>query len=227
MPIRRKFFDWKQPALAAAADYLWDAYSRQESGELASWDLDRVIVALPGSRARRRLLELLVGRAEERGAVLVPPRIVTVGQLPELLYELKQPLADDLAQQFAWVAALRRSSPAQVERLVRQLPADDDLAGWLALAKMLARLHRELAADGLDFSDVERQGAALADFREADRWQTLVAVQRRYLRNPRLDRAVGQADRTAGGHQTTRVPDRSRHRAGRHGRHGPQPAGSA
>jgi hypothetical protein len=104
MPIRRRFFDWKQPALAAAADYLWDAYarveplagkSRQKNNDLASWDLDRVIVALPGSRARRRLLELLVGRAEERRAVLVPPRIVTVGQLPELLYELKKPLADD------------------------------------------------------------------------------------------------------------------------------------
>jgi RecB family exonuclease/inactivated superfamily I helicase len=176
MPIRRRFFDWKRPALAAAADYLWDAYSRDRS-----WDLDRVIVALPGSRARRRLLELLVGRAEERGAVLVPPRIVTVGKLPELLYEVKKPLADDIAQELAWVRAIQQSPASEMERLVKQLPLADDLAGWLALARMLARVHKELAADRLDFSEVERRGAALADFREADRWQSLAAVQRRYL----------------------------------------------
>jgi ATP-dependent helicase/nuclease subunit B len=181
MPIRRKFFDWKQPALAAAVDYLWDTYSRPGSEDLANWDLDGVIVALPGSRARRRLLELLVGRAEERGAVLVPPRIVTVGQLPELLYEVKKPFADDIAQELAWVRAIQQSPAREVERLVKALPQADDLAGWLALAKMLARMHKELAADGLNFSDVERHGAALAEFRETERWQALVAVQRRYL----------------------------------------------
>jgi RecB family exonuclease len=176
MSIRRKFFDWKLPALAAAADYLWDRYVRERN-----WNLDGVIVALPGSRARRRLLELLVQRAEERGAVLVPPRIVTVGQLPELLYEVKQPFADDMAQELAWVRAIQESPGREVERLVRQLPLADDLAGWLALARMLARVHKELAADRMDFSEVERQGAALADFREAERWQALAAVQRRYL----------------------------------------------
>ena len=81
MPIRRKFFDWKQPALAAAAGYLWDVYHRPGSSDPGSWDLERVIVALPGSRARRRLLELLVNWSEERRAVLVPPRIVTGGAI--------------------------------------------------------------------------------------------------------------------------------------------------
>ena len=152
MPIRRQFFDWKQPALAGAADYLWDVYRPRGSGrQLGSRSGDRGAARLAG---RRRLLELLVGRAEERRAVLVPPQIVTVGQLPELLYELKKPLADDLTQQFTWVAALRQISSAQAERLVKQLPPADDLAGWLAMAKRLARVHRELAADGLDFSHV-------------------------------------------------------------------------
>jgi RecB family exonuclease len=209
MPIRRKFFDWKLPALAAATDYLWEAYALVEKlgqaprdehpaqqsaggarsqshfstahGPQGSWDLDGVIVALPGSRARRRLLELLVGRAEERGAVLVPPRLVTVGQLPELLYEVKRPLADDIAQQLAWVQAIRQSPGREVERLIRQLPPADDLAGWLSLAEHFARVHRELAANRLDFSHVERHGAGLADFREADRWQAMTGVQRRYL----------------------------------------------
>jgi ATP-dependent helicase/nuclease subunit B len=176
MPIRTLYIDWKRPALAVAAGYLWEAYARNDV-----WNLEPVVVALPGARAGRRLLELIVQLAEERQAILVPPRIVTVGTLPELLYEIKRPLADDLTQQLAWVGAIRQSPPVEIELLIKEPPAADDLAGWLALAKMLARVHTELAADGLKFADVERRGAGVEDFREAERWQALRGVQQRYL----------------------------------------------
>ena len=169
MPIRRQYFDWQRPALATAVGWLWERYERG-----GVWDLDRVIVALPGGRAGRRLLELLVERAEERRAVLVPPRIVTVGQLPELLYEVKKPLADDLAQQFGLGAGDRRSRRTEVARLVKRLPAADDLAGWLALAEHAGpRASRAGGRYGSIFRTSSRQGGHLADFREAERWQAL------------------------------------------------------
>ena len=44
-------------------------------------DLQQTLVVMPGARAGRRLLELLVDHAEARQLALVPPQIVTIGQL--------------------------------------------------------------------------------------------------------------------------------------------------
>src|SRR5215467_14245966 len=114
MAIRREFLDWRQPGLGAAAEYLRERFERD--GEL---DLSGVIVVVPGGRAGRRLLEILVGIAEgtegngrqERlpHLVLTPPEIVTPERFPELLYEAKWPFADVLTQQLAWIEALRQA----------------------------------------------------------------------------------------------------------------------
>ncbi len=162
MPIRRIFFDWDQPALRGAADYLWSRYGT--AGTAGTLDLERLIVAVPGGRAGRRLLEELVRLSERQSAALVPPRIVTAGQLPELLYEVKRPFAGDLAQQLAWTQALKATRPKDVAQLIKRLPAADDLAGWLALGQTFSQLHRELAADALDFSHVLRAVRRWTDF---------------------------------------------------------------
>ncbi|HEX3654976.1 MAG TPA: PD-(D/E)XK nuclease family protein [Pirellulales bacterium] len=177
MPIRRVFINWRRPALEQTAEWLCNQYATS-----AGIDLQSAIVALPGGRAGRRLLELLVARAEQLGKPLVPPKIVTVGKLPEELYVLKKPTAGSLAQQLAWVQALRSLTAKQLEPLVPHLPADDDLEAWLALARMLVRLHTELASARLDFAQVEKHGRRLPDFDESGRWQTLAKVQERYLR---------------------------------------------
>ena len=85
-------------------------------------------------------------------------------------------------QHLAWVAALRQTDPARLRTVVPSPPAQDDLAAWLSLAEMLARLHRELAAEAQNFADVANCGPRLPGFREGPRWQTLAEVQERYLR---------------------------------------------
>ena len=55
MSINRVFLDWTRPALAAAVEWLVERFSA--AGQL---DLRKVVVALPGGRAGRRLLEILV-----------------------------------------------------------------------------------------------------------------------------------------------------------------------
>ena len=88
MSLARHFLGFAQPALASAADYLIRRYQR---GSLA--DMSNAIVVLPGRRAARRLLEILVEGAQERGLLLSPPTLETVGQLPEHLYRAKRPFA--------------------------------------------------------------------------------------------------------------------------------------
>ena len=176
MHINRVFLNWSRPGLVAAVDYLVERFG--SPGEL---DLANVVVAVPGGRAGRRLLEIVVDQAEKRQLQLRPPRIVTAGKLPELLYEAKRPFAGNLVQQLAWIEALRVSDPWHVQTIVPVTPAQDDLLAWLSLGEMLGRLHRELAADDFDFSIVAERGSQIEGFQEATRWQALAEIQKQYL----------------------------------------------
>ncbi|MBN2023094.1 MAG: PD-(D/E)XK nuclease family protein [Pirellulales bacterium] len=176
MSLSRVFLGWNRPALDAAVDYL-----AGQSAAPDAFDFQGVVVAVSAARAGRRLLEILVQRAHAAGRMLVPPEIVTVGRLPELLYTAKRPFAGELVQQLAWVEALRRADPVQLAPLLPHPPEPDDLAGWLALGEMLGRLHRELAAEALDFKAVVDAGSRLQGFVEENRWAALLAVQRSYL----------------------------------------------
>jgi RecB family exonuclease/inactivated superfamily I helicase len=166
--------------LAAAAQLLLE--ERVTDGVA---DLSEVVVALPGGRAGRRLLEILIDRADQKSWILIPPQIITTGRLPELLYVAQRPFANDLTQRLAWIEALKQTDRERLLQVIREPPGDGDLFAWLSLGEMLSRLHRELAADGFDFSDVVRRAAELEGFNESERWQSLAEIQQAYLR--RLD----------------------------------------
>ena len=172
------FSDWKRPALAAAVDWLIERFSA--AGQL---DLQKVVLALPGGRAGRRLLEILVAEAERRQLQLCPPRMVTAGKLPELLYQAKRPFAEPLTQQLAWTEAFRRGDPYLHEAIALKLPAENDLAARLSLGETLAGVHCELAGDGLNFADVAERGCRLKGFpaSEIARWKALAEIQKHYL----------------------------------------------
>src|SRR5262249_42317701 len=74
-----------------------------------------------------------------------------------------------------------RDLPAQMQRcIIPHPPADGHTRRWVELGQVLRRLHRELAADGLDFAAVLKSGPKLAHFNETERWQALTELQRRY-----------------------------------------------
>lgn len=172
--ITRIFFDWSQPALRVAADWL----ARQAE---AGGDLSQLVVVVPGGRAGRRLLEILVTDAAARGVGLSPPTIVTMGGLPELLYSPQKPFADELTQRLAWVAALRRVPRDVLTPYIPALAQQQEASRLLELADVLRSQHVELAADGHDFEDVAKQTAAMGEQTEAARWKALRRVQRTYL----------------------------------------------
>lgn len=172
MPIDRVFIDWSEPLLPAVVRGLLADCSLPA-------DLSRTIVVVPGSRAGRRFRELLV---DATGGRHTPPRVITISELPELLYEPKWPFASDLVQRLAWIKAIQSLRPAQLEAVVRQLPEKDDMNGWFGLAELMWRQHRELAADGLNFADVLERGSAVESFSEQVRWRTLDTIQQAYLK---------------------------------------------
>lgn len=176
MSLARHFLGFAQPALTSAADYLIRRYQRG-----SSVDMSNAIVVLPGRRAARRLLEILVEGAQERGLLLSPPTLETVGQLPEHLYRAKRPFASNLTQQLAWAHVLRDTDRKNLLCVVAAPTAADDVAGWIDLGQSVGQLHTELAADGLDFRDVADRGRELETFGEFERWATLHEFQTAYL----------------------------------------------
>jgi RecB family exonuclease len=175
MSITRKLLDWTQPGLPAATEYL---LARYRSGN--TLDLRQAILVLPGARAGRRLLEILVSRCEEAGLALAPPAFLTASTLPEQLYQPKRPFAGTLTQELAWVAALRKLPPERLRPFLPHPPEAGDALRWLALGEMLRRLHEELAEDALDFRQVLQKARSIDGFAEHERWQALAEVQRAY-----------------------------------------------
>jgi hypothetical protein len=169
MNVTHEYLGWDKPALPRAAKWLLERYGG---------DLGRVIAVTPGARAGRRLLELLV---EQSTSPLVPPRIVTAGKLPELLYQPAQPTADELSALLVRAYALRHADKAVLEPVVPQPPAADDLLGWLTLAREFDEVHRDLAGEQVRVGEVaDRLAQTLADFADEPRWEALAALQHAY-----------------------------------------------
>ena len=176
MPIERKFLGLERASLPVAAEYLLDRYSFRGLA-----DMSGVVVVVPGSQAGRRLLEILVDFSAGRSLVLTPPRIETVGRVPERLYRPQRPFASDLVQQLAWARVLKQCDRSQLRQVLDPPTEQADLR-WLEYGRLLWRLHTELAADGLDFEEVARRGRQLEQFPELPRWAVLHQLQQACLR---------------------------------------------
>lgn len=171
----RTFLDWSRPALPAVADVLLGHHA-----DGLSCRMDAALVVVPGARAGRRLKELLEERARTGAIALVPPRIITVGALPEILVAPGAMVATGEAARLAWIAALR-DTPG-LDRVFVRRPEDGALAEWSSLAAELERLHRDVAQGGFRFAGVTDvlASAAVPDGNDADRWRVLADVQERY-----------------------------------------------
>ena len=176
MAITRHFLDWNKPALTAAADYLINRYANSDQ-----LDLSKVILVFPGRRASRRMLELLVQRGGSKWPAMLPPRMVTFGQFPELLYPQRQKLADDLTQLLVWRKALYAVPAHEIRAALPNRPDENSVSSWLALCESLRKQHNELAEEGMEFDEVHRKLVELGNSEEAERWKALRRIQAEYL----------------------------------------------
>lgn len=175
---RRHFLGWDGPALAAAARWLTEEFGA---------DMERVVVALPGARAGRRLAEYLSRGAEPDWS---PPRLVTQGQLVDELVKLDRPVADRFVRTLAWERALAALAPHDLTRLARDPGTEDDLRNRLRLAGTVRSLHAELTPENIGFDHLARS-EAISSAEERSRWSALAKAQAAY--RDVLDR-VGVAD---------------------------------
>lgn len=137
-----------------------------------------VTCVVPATRAVRRLRELLRRAGLPFDVAGGGPRVITTGELADLLTSPPAPPAGDLEQTLAWARALREADPASLESLVPRVPDKEPMGPWLELAATIRRMKSELAANRLRFADVVPACESPIDRR---RWESLETILERYL----------------------------------------------
>ena len=175
--MKRIFLGWETPLLHKTADYLIENHA--VDGRL---DLKSVTLVLPGRRALMRLEEILASRAALMDdPAWYPPELLTLEALPEKFYERHKPIAPEMTQWFAWIEAVEKLKDANPELLKILLPDQPKtFSAWISLGRMLAKLHYELAAEGIDFKKVAATLETLGVSGETARWYALAELQKSY-----------------------------------------------
>jgi len=168
-----QFFSWDDPLLPAVAAALAPRFSLD-----GSLDLGDTLVVVPGARAGRRFLELLVEQAASENLRLTPPhRILTVGSLPEELYQPSLPLASGATVRRSWVRAMERVSSDVVREALGPHAVETDITGKVAFARILDTLNRTVGGAGLSFREVAVECRRGFLFSYEDRWTALGRIQ--------------------------------------------------
>lgn len=157
------------------------------------WDLSRLIIVTPGSRAGRVLVSMLAERAADLGVPLEPPLTITPSELPGSVLVLLEarhgpigagwrakPPASALVRQSLWIRALRGQTHETLSAIAAIEIAPDEARPWSALANVIARSADDLAAAGLRLRDAAARSIELGDFAGQDRVEAAARVQDAY-----------------------------------------------
>ena len=157
--------------------------------ESGSQELGRLVLLVPGRRAGRRLLELLVAEA---GGAIEPPRIVTEAGLAQALAIRPLSLASPQTVEWAWFDALSQAGPEAWAVFSPQQRGDASFSVRWSLARQLAALDREVAAEGDDVG--ARSLAPAASARQKVLAALSLRVREALARSGRIDpsRAIGE-----------------------------------
>ena len=188
--MERHFLGWDQPGLEAASAYLIEHYAQER--EL---DLQNVCLVVPGARAGRRLLEILVQSAAGQALGLTPPAILTAGVLAEALAEPVRPQASKLLRLLVWREVLQGAPDSVRNLFLTRTPPPESLAGWLPWGDFFDRIFEELASGCLSIEAVLERASEVDGFADESRWLALSTLRDAYL--ARLE-TLGYEDPQAG-----------------------------
>lgn len=185
--IKRVFVDWSRPLLPQAAR---EIHQRLGTGPDADWS--KVLLVVPGARAGRRLLELLIDIAEADDRLMEPPRIVTIGRLAETLSPPVFPRATSAERLLAWGLAIRELPSDLFAALFSRFNESPDLSLLMAMAGMLDRWRSEFASDGWTWADVHARLCETRPTIGVERYTSLARLEALY------EAKLAQAERTDG-----------------------------
>jgi ATP-dependent helicase/nuclease subunit B len=169
----RVFLGWTRPPLQAIASWVVGEIVRTGAARGGS-----LVVATPGSRAARELLEQ-IALAAAGVREFYPPRIVTIGRLRGMLVEGGTPAASELERTCAWAVAIADAD----ERTRRAIFGDEPprTAGQLlAAGRRLASLGSDVHGEGRTLASVAAAAIAMLDCPDAGAWEAIGGLESRY-----------------------------------------------
>lgn len=180
----RVFLGWDRPVLRAVAASILQRRFGPEA-----------IVVVPGSRAGRRLSELLAGGAD------APPRVMTIGEMMNELTAAEGEPAPPPVRVCAWAQVLSSLPPPG--RVLLTPAGGESWESRLALARRVAGLSDELAFEGLFFDDALRVAARCSWEQAPGVWAALARAQEMYRealgRRGLFDPAIAALETARGG----------------------------
>lgn len=181
MPIKKTIIGYEQQILP------WLAHSLIAGADKSPFpDLSEITVVVPGARALRRLLSLLVQTAEglKLSSGIVPPKIVTRGALIDrFLPPPPTPIAQEVSRQIAWISAIQNADKDTLSQLTSPAEPSTLETSSAGLARRLDQLYVEISSAGLTFEDVAQKGQQVEGFYEEDRWNALQQLYLGYLKS--------------------------------------------
>jgi len=168
--VKIHFLTWDKPALEQAVDFLTTDWCD------GSLDLSDQLIVVPTRHAGRRLRERLALVAAEKDGAVFPGRIAT----PEILFaprETSQPVVDAISASLIWQQVLKSSQ--QLPDLFPHGAPLDDLTIRCSIAEQLIELRTLLCDEG---HTIRSFAAAYTDNPEAGRWNDLVTLEQKYLK---------------------------------------------
>lgn len=168
MPTQRVFLDWNQPALTQAADWL-----------LAQPTLAGHLLVMPGSRAGRRLMELML--AKSGGYLTDPPAFATIGSLADKLITDLPAITCPSALQLLLVQAVQQLDETALCQLTPKVPQASQTLAWLSLIGPIQRLLTMLGSAGLSPNQIMQQQIDWSETRQHERWEVITAIYGNYV----------------------------------------------
>jgi inactivated superfamily I helicase/RecB family exonuclease len=169
---KRVFLGWDNACLARAADYLLANYQTNKS-----LGLQNLVVALPGRRAIRRLTEILVAKTKKESLVLfLPKKMLTFGELPELLYSPSAPFASNIERILTFTTAIEQQEKSLLSKLTPKLNNDWGFRDYFLLSKLIDTIWQQISSVGLRFEDALQKVSELAPESEQVRWEVLASI---------------------------------------------------
>lgn len=163
----RCFLGWNRPFLYSVRDQLVTQFQRD-----SVLDLSAVIAVLPGNRAVRRLLNLLIDETEKRSLEFIPPLLITPGSLAEVLYP-KALIASEHERTIAWVHAIKALSKEDRRIISTREFSEHDIIDWYRLAQRLQSIIGDMEEQLLVPEDVLNILSSSERFSDEARWEVL------------------------------------------------------
>lgn len=177
MSITRIFLDWSSPCLEGVAKFLISRFPAAHG----LIDMQQAVLVLPGKRAKRQLLEILVKISEHNGAFLLPPEHITVGALPELMYQPSRPIADEPTRILAWLSALESTPKSSLRQFLPDGGPTNKPTALLALSREFEECWQNLLGSGFFPEQALEVLKSRAQFSDEERWQTFGELGAYYL----------------------------------------------